>query len=361
MLNPLTRKVSQLTIYRSSLGSPLPAKRWDGVSVRASFSQMPSFHPLKRSKAHFLQLLSSQLLLLLALFNFILLVAVTSLNIWHRDTRLPMISTNNNLRFIPTASLFDLTRNYNQMQQWNNEGILFHTVALGDGVGLSSLALHYNLSLGTLLTVNNLKSLDASMGREQVRVPIINGLQVTVPVRRSVAQIAKKYNISEDKLRGANHLTHDTVAPKSTLFIPDALLSAGKIKRMIGDAFIYPVFGTLTQEFGWQEDAITGLLHSYNGISFTTEAGAKVVASKTGRVSTLGVHPFYGLYLIIDHGSGVQTMYGRLEKSQVKLGQSVAQGELLGQVKASGYRGKGLFYFSIIKQGLPENPLTLLR
>lgn len=361
MLNPLTRKVAQPAIYRPSLGSPLPSKNGDGMPWHTFLTEVTPVSSLKRSKKRLLQLASWPLLGVLALLNLLLLLALTSLGLWQREAVLPFDASANKLRLVSTASLFDLTHAYNQTQQWHNENILFHTVALGNGIGLSSLALQHNLNLGTLLTVNNLPSLEASAGRDQVLVPIMNGLQVAVPVRQSVAHIAKKYRVSEDKLRSANHLVNDTVAPKSTLFVPDAALSGKRLKRMVGNAFLYPVFGTLTQEFGWQEDLVTGLLHSYSGIAFTTEAGAPVVASKSGRVATLGVHPFYGLYLILDHGSGVQTMYGRLESSSVKLGQTVAQSETIGRVKAGGHRGKGLFYFSIIQNGLPENPITLLR
>ncbi len=359
MLNPLTRKVTPPAIYRPSLSTPFPSKSWNPPPLGAPF--LASDRSFKRSRRTVRQLASTQSLLLLALLNIILLATVASFNIWNRDTVVLAQTSVHNLLLVPTASLFDLTRDFSQAQQWKNESILFHTVALGDGVGLSSLALQYNVTVDTLLTVNNLSSLEASVGRDQLRVPVMNGLQISVPLRRSVAWIAKKYNVSEDKLRSVNHLTSDTVAPKSTLFIPDASLSAGKKKRMVGNAFFYPVFGTLAQEFGWQEDAVTGLLHSYSGVAFTTEAGASVVASKAGRVSSLGIHPFYGLHIIVDHSDGLQTMYGRLETSSIKMGQSVVQGELLGRVKAGGYRGKGLFYFSLLKNGLPENPLHRLR
>jgi len=63
--------------------------------------------------------------------------------------------------------------------------------------------------------------------------------------------------------------------------------------------------------------------------------GASVEAVAPGRVVSVGPLGTYGLTVIIDHGGGDYSIYGSLSRSDVRQGQSVAKGQVIGGVGIS--------------------------
>ncbi len=70
----------------------------------------------------------------------------------------------------------------------------------------------------------------------------------------------------------------------------------------------------------------------HTGVDLHAEPGTKVVAAGAGTVVELGTDPAYGKVIVIDHGSGLKTVYGQLEQLKVKLNDKVNKGQTLGQV-----------------------------
>ncbi|NMB87253.1 MAG: peptidoglycan DD-metalloendopeptidase family protein [Chloroflexi bacterium] len=97
---------------------------------------------------------------------------------------------------------------------------------------------------------------------------------------------------------------------------------------------LYP----LTQGFGEHPDWYTRFgLAGHNGIDLAAPAGTPVLAAAAGVVSQAGSDPQgYGLYLVLDHGDGVATLYGHLSERLATSGQAVPAGQAIGRVGWSG-------------------------
>jgi murein DD-endopeptidase MepM/ murein hydrolase activator NlpD len=80
-----------------------------------------------------------------------------------------------------------------------------------------------------------------------------------------------------------------------------------------------------------------------------------------GKVAKVGVHPSYGRYVIMSHDSGYQTWYAHLSRATAKMGSSVAQGEMLGEMGNTGYSTGPHLHFSIFKNGSPVDPMRFIR
>jgi murein DD-endopeptidase MepM/ murein hydrolase activator NlpD len=69
---------------------------------------------------------------------------------------------------------------------------------------------------------------------------------------------------------------------------------------------------------------------------------------------------FFGIYgnaVVIDHGYGLQSLYGHLSTIDVKEGQAVKRGETVGRSGDTGLAGGDHLHFSILLQGLPVSPI----
>jgi len=68
----------------------------------------------------------------------------------------------------------------------------------------------------------------------------------------------------------------------------------------------------------------------------------------------------YGLYVVIDHGNGYQTLYAHLSKVSVSVGERVSQGELIGYGGRSGYATGPHLHFEVHVSGAIVDPLAYL-
>ena len=64
----------------------------------------------------------------------------------------------------------------------------------------------------------------------------------------------------------------------------------------------------------------------------------------------------YGNAVVIDHGFGLQSLYGHLSSIDVEEGQTVTRGEAVGRSGATGLAGGDHLHFSMLLQGLPVDP-----
>lgn len=100
--------------------------------------------------------------------------------------------------------------------------------------------------------------------------------------------------------------------------------------------FIMPVSGELSSPFGLRR-IFNGLPRKpHSGLDIAAPQGTPVKAPLEGVVIDTGEFFFNGNSVFIDHGQGVVTMYCHLNRIDVKKGQHVAQGEIIGHVGMTG-------------------------
>lgn len=94
------------------------------------------------------------------------------------------------------------------------------------------------------------------------------------------------------------------------------------------------------------------------GIALAAEADSDIVAPASGIVTYADETQTREKYLIIDHGHGYITRYTGLDRICKKPGQSVCQGDRIGQLKMSPETeaDSNHFYYEILLNGLPVNP-----
>jgi murein DD-endopeptidase MepM/ murein hydrolase activator NlpD len=93
------------------------------------------------------------------------------------------------------------------------------------------------------------------------------------------------------------------------------------------------------------------------GVDLASVARASVPASNSGKVVHAGWMGIYGLSVILDHGLGLQTLYGHLSNIEVQEGDSVEKGQTIGNTGASGLAGGDHLHFAVLVSGVPVNPV----
>ncbi len=123
------------------------------------------------------------------------------------------------------------------------------------------------------------------------------------------------------------------VVKKTTYSTPSASnYTSGRsyAKVNLGISLINPVSGIITSRFG-SNDSVRS--HSHSGIDIAAPYGTPIKASASGTVTYSGnANDGYGLYVIISHGNGVQTVYAHCSQLLVSAGQTVSQGEVIAKV-----------------------------
>ena len=82
-----------------------------------------------------------------------------------------------------------------------------------------------------------------------------------------------------------------------------------------------------------------------------------VVAANDGVVVHAGFFGIYGNTVIIDHGCGLQSLYAHLSSMEVKPGDRVKRGQVIGRSGATGLAGGDHLHFTILLDGIPVNPV----
>jgi len=123
---------------------------------------------------------------------------------------------------------------------------------------------------------------------------------------------------------------------------------------------IWPVRGFITSSFGFRTSPITGRRQLHEGLDIANRSGTQVVAPANGTVIYQGYQGGYGRTVKIQHGYGYVTLYGHLSKYEVKKGQRVKKGDIIGYVGNSGRSTGPHLHYEVRVNGVPTNPRKYL-
>ena len=123
---------------------------------------------------------------------------------------------------------------------------------------------------------------------------------------------------------------------------------------------IWPAHGWLTGTFGGRPDPFTGEPDYHQGIDISTDKGNPVYATAAGTVESAAPAGEYGNLIVLAHEFGLSTRYGHLTRFNVRAGQRVARGDVIGYVGSTGRSTGAHLHYEILASGRQINPLRLL-
>jgi len=248
-----------------------------------------------------------------------------------------------------------------------------HSVEAGET--LSQIATRYDLNVETIMWENNIGNANMVTSGQKLIIPPVDGISYTTKSGDSLQKLADIYKIEVDKVVAQNSLSTDVLTIGQHLFLPGAkpigpakpaniavsgskpstssvTLSNSNDVPVGTKPFIYPTRGDITQ----------GYRAGHYAIDIADSSKPPVWAAGSGTVKTAysgGWGGGYGNHVIIDHGNGLETLYGHLDHLTVTEGQWIEQGEVIGQMGNTGrvYGVTGIhLHWEVIKNGVKQYP-----
>jgi LysM repeat protein len=238
--------------------------------------------------------------------------------------------------------------------------LLYTSYTTQPGDNISVLAKDFGLSMGTLLSANNIRQPRLMQIGQTLRVPNQDGIVHRVKQGDTLESIARKYTVDIEAIQTVNELFSPRISVNASLFIPGAQLAPAELLEITGDLFLWPVRGYITSPYGYRTSPFTGARQFHSGMDISSAMGTPVRASMAGRVTVAGYNGTFGNYVVITHHSGYRTLYGHLSVIRVKSGAYVSTGERIGDVGSTGLSTGPHLHFTVYKNGVTINPRGLV-
>ncbi|MDA0998645.1 MAG: M23 family metallopeptidase, partial [Proteobacteria bacterium] len=117
----------------------------------------------------------------------------------------------------------------------------------------------------------------------------------------------------------------------------------------------------VTSSFGKRRDPVNNRWSAHYGLDLGGRIREPIYAPAPGVVTFAGNKGRYGRYVEIDHGSGIVTRYGHMNKVTVKTGQKVAFRQQIGELGNSGRSTGAHLHYEIVFNGKPKDPMRFIK
>jgi len=266
------------------------------------------------------------------------------------------------------------TQQSEEVRKYRGGEVITHYVV--EGESLNTIAERYGLEVDTILWENNIGLNDKLKPGMELKILPVDGVRHRVARGETVYSIAKKYGLDESQAQMIidypfNEFLNDEtfeLAINQYILVPEGerkvekklspsgtnlakTPDAGSVKAM--GTFAWPASGGISQGYKFYHKAI----------DIANKSGGQILAADSGTVVVAGFvdNSGYGNRVMVDHGNGYATLYAHLSSVQVKVGQTVARGNVIGQMGSTGRSTGTHLHFEIRKDGALLNPLQLLK
>ena len=120
---------------------------------------------------------------------------------------------------------------------------------------------------------------------------------------------------------------------------------------------LMPANGHLTSNYGPRMSPYAGRIKMHEGLDIGASIGTPIVAPADGVVTFSGPKPGFGNFVQIDHGYGIETIFGHASTLSVKKGQKVTRGDKIATVGNTGYSTGPHVHYEVRVNGTPVDPL----
>ncbi len=123
---------------------------------------------------------------------------------------------------------------------------------------------------------------------------------------------------------------------------------------------IAPARGIFTSGFGARNDPMSHEPGVHQGVDIAAAAGQPVYAAADGLVMLAGAANGYGEAIYLSHGYGLSTRYGHLSEIDVRPGQRVHRGDMIGRIGSTGHSTGSHLHYEVRVDGNPVNPVAYI-
>jgi murein DD-endopeptidase MepM/ murein hydrolase activator NlpD len=292
------------------------------------------------------------------------------------DSEAPVIGSQGILSSVDVFATDFNTVQSDAVRQYRGGEIITHLVQ--EGETLSQIASRYGLQVDTVLWENDLTEKSILKPNQELRILPVDGVRHKVSRGETIFSIGKKYGLQDESQVQVvvdypfnEFLNEETFELATGQFLmvpggtppraPTQTTRPTRVVALTPDAgtvtatgsFVWPAAGRITQ----------GYFFYHKAIDIANRSGGQILSADSGVVTVAGWidNGGYGNRVQVDHGNGFVTLYAHLSSIQVRPGQRVNRGDVLGQMGSTG-RSTGVhLHFEIRQGGVLLNPLNFLQ
>ncbi len=220
----------------------------------------------------------------------------------------------------------------------SDDQISIYVVRSGDT--LPAIAKMFGVTVNTIRWANDINGNTIKVGQTLVILPI-DGVQHVVKKGDTLQSIAKQHKGDLEEIMQYNNLAKDAkLVVGDIVTVPDGEIAAtptptkkpssgGSKSPSYAGYYMRPIVGGIKSQG----------IHGKNGVDLVSHHGANILASAAGEViiaRSAGYNGGYGLYVVVKHSNGTQTLYAHMSSVNVSVGQKVSQGDVVGKMGNTG-------------------------
>lgn len=168
----------------------------------------------------------------------------------------------------------------------------------------------------------------------------------------------QKEVVKQITINNAKVVSEKVISEKILVTPKDKVVLKGTKKPVATNTalFAMPSRGAITSNFGsrWGGEG-------HHGIDIAGNTGDPIAAAGSGIVNKVGWDSVYGKHIKIDHGNGVETLYGHCSELDVKVGDQIKKGDIIGKIGSTGRSTGSHLHFEVRINGITQNPVNYVR
>jgi len=207
--------------------------------------------------------------------------------------------------------------------------------------------------------------LDAA--KEAVEVEQANVNELMSEKEAQVSAVNAEINEKQSQINAyeedINAVNAEIAALEKAIAAEIAALEEASRRQFNGGMFAWPCPGytRISDEYGNRTHPITGAQQFHNGIDLAAPYGSSILAAYEGDVVAADYSSSMGNYVMINHGSGIYTIYMHASSLCVSKGQTVSKGQVIAKVGSTGRSTGNHLHFSVRQNGSYVSPWSYLK
>jgi murein DD-endopeptidase MepM/ murein hydrolase activator NlpD len=172
----------------------------------------------------------------------------------------------------------------------------------------------------------------------------------TLDIKEHQTILAEKYKLPLE------YIVYDKKQKK--WFIVGKPLTKVEKSYFYGFAFKHPLLkGRSSSDYGYRKDPFSKRKTFHGGIDIAAPKGTSVLAAAEGKVIFAGRKKGYGKIVVLQHKLGYETRYGHLNSIEVKIKDTVKQGDMIGEVGSTGRATGPHLHFEVRRFSKKQKPV----
>lgn len=157
--------------------------------------------------------------------------------------------------------------------------------------------------------------------------------------------------LEDIKSQEANDIASSILALQQSTGGYQGTYSGGRLGYPVNNPYV-------TSPYGYRVHPILNTRRMHTGVDFAGGMGTPIYSAEDGIVIKAGTHSTYGNLVMVDHGSGIVTLYAHCSSLNVSVGQVVKRGSLIATIGSTGRSTGPHLHFEVRVNGQHTNPMN---